>query len=373
MRMELLELGGSGQAMGEAHGSAMGKLIARIGEDNRASLQLLAQRRANRNLDKVLLDRRICDLIPFIEEISPDLWKETQAIAASANVPLNDVIALNAFLDLHDLTFPSIEASLGAPGCCTSIALRSNDTDTAFIGQNYDVRDVFSEGALVMDIRPSNGPRAFVASIAGMVGCAGINECGIAVMINNLTPLDAGLGLTHAYVVRSILAAENIASAINAVVGIRRSSGFNYLLGDSNGEIIGLETSVNGVATYLPNTSGVTCHSNHYLDPSLIPGEVRDVRNGDTIARHARASHLLPRAAAAQDPLRQCMSILADHANFPTSICRHVPYGAAAEDPDWRLTQGRTVFSVLADMKRKSLWYCEGNPCAGRYEELTFS
>jgi isopenicillin-N N-acyltransferase like protein len=371
--MRLLEISGSGQEMGEAHGRAVGKLIAQIADDNRASLQLLAQRRADRNLDKALLDRRIRDLIPFIAETSPELWAETQGIAAGANVALNDVVALNAFLDLHDLTFPSIEASLAAPGCCTSVALRSDDTDTAFIGQNYDVRDLFGEGPLVMDLRPSDGPRALVASFAGMVGCAGINEHGVAVMINNLTPLDAGLGLTHAYVVRSILAAENISSAINAVVGVPRSSGFNYLLGDSNGEIIGLETSATGVATYLPNTSGVTCHSNHYLDPSLIPGEVQDVRNGDTIARHARASHLLPRAATSQDPLGQCMSILADHANFPTSICRHVPAGAAAEDPHWRLTQGRTVFSVFADMKRKSLWYCEGNPCTGRYEELTFS
>lgn len=371
--MRILELRGGGKEIGEAHGNAVAKLITQIASDNKASLHLLAARRAGRALEGELFDRRVSALAQCVEQLSPELWLETQAIASGANAPVTDVVALNAFLDLHDLTFSVIDASRTVSGCCTSIALRRDETEIAIMGQNYDVRDFFSEGALVMDIRPTNGPRALVATIAGMVGCAGVNECGIAVMINNLTPLDAGLGLAHAYMVRRILAAENISSAINAVVTIRRSSGFNYLVGDSNGEIIGLETSATETSVYLPGAAGVICHSNHYLDPSLVPLEVGDVRNGDTIARYARASHLLPRAATSDEPLRECMSLLSDHANFPTAICRHVPPGADSDDPYWRLVQGRTVFSVIADMKKRSLWYCEGNPCTGKYKELTFS
>jgi isopenicillin-N N-acyltransferase like protein len=57
-------------------------------------------------------------------------------------------------------------------------------------------------------------------------------------------------------------------------------------------------------------------------------------------------------------------ALLADHADYPHSICAH-------PDPaDHPCEQGATIASVLMDLGARRLWLAAGNPCQVPYERL---
>ncbi|HTP10022.1 MAG TPA: hypothetical protein VMP08_17315 [Anaerolineae bacterium] len=56
--------------------------------------------------------------------------------------------------------------------------------------------------------------------------------------------------------------------------------------------------------------------------------------------------------------------ILADHVNYPYSICSH-----AEEVP--LLEQSVTISAYIIDVNDRTLWYCYGNPCQGEFVPIT--
>jgi isopenicillin-N N-acyltransferase like protein len=57
-------------------------------------------------------------------------------------------------------------------------------------------------------------------------------------------------------------------------------------------------------------------------------------------------------------------ALLADHADYPHSICAH-------PDPaDHPCDQSATIASVLMDLNARHLWLAKGNPCQVPYECL---
>ena len=56
-------------------------------------------------------------------------------------------------------------------------------------------------------------------------------------------------------------------------------------------------------------------------------------------------------------------ALLADHADYPHSICAHPDPG---EHP---LEQGATIASVLMDLTAGRMWVAAGHPCQVRYTD----
>ena len=57
-------------------------------------------------------------------------------------------------------------------------------------------------------------------------------------------------------------------------------------------------------------------------------------------------------------------ALLADHADYPNSVCAH-------PDPaDHPREQGATIASVLMDLNTRQLWLAAGHPCQAPYELL---
>ena len=53
---------------------------------------------------------------------------------------------------------------------------------------------------------------------------------------------------------------------------------------------------------------------------------------------------------------------MADHANYPRSVCKH-------HAPESDLDYG-TIGSVVIDVTERALWACSGNPCRGEWREV---
>ena len=340
----LLEVSGSPMDRGQAHGEV-------FRDEIRALLPVYFDHleRTSRNQGVPVLSKaRVLEISATYAEpanaYAADLVDETRGIALGADVPYDEILALNAFLDIFDHLSPNF---IGA-GCTTFMVPDMEGGARTAIGQNYDLVEIFQPAAVLLKITGA-GPDALMYTTAGMLGCAGLNSEGIGVVINNLVPGDAGPGVPYPFVIRRILATSQIGDAIDAVVSSRRASGMNYVLCDRHGEIYNLETTAADYEATSP-FDGPMAHSNHYLAHRLKPLERRaNDQRGQSLARWGRATRLLHRSA---DPDAETIkSALSDHVNSPVSICRHSVDGC-----------GQTICGIVLEPSNGRVWIARG-PC----------
>ncbi|MDA0745415.1 MAG: C45 family autoproteolytic acyltransferase/hydrolase [bacterium] len=356
--LQVLEISGTPEQRGRVHGEAFRGLIRELLPAYFDYMDCTSRAHGVMPLTK---ERALAITRTYLaptKEYAPDLMAEVQGIAEGADVVFDEVMALNAFLDLFDYMSPAfIEA-----GCTTMMIPGGPDGSGAVIGQNYDLPEIFAEPAVLLTLSEAERPGAVMYTTAGMLGCVGLNTAGIGVVINNLVPADAGPGVPYTFVIRKILEAEQIGDAIDAVVGTRRSSGMNYVLCDGHGEIYGLETSAADFEVLCP-FDGPMAHSNHYLAERLKPLERRGWnQRGQSIVRWGRATRLLKRA---KDPDANLMKeALCDHVNNPIAICRHseLHCGEAC---------GQTICGVVLEPSENRASFVRGPSCEHTWAEYS--
>ena len=193
-----------------------------------------------------------------------------------------------------------------------------------------------------------------------MLGCAGVNDAGIGVVINNLVPSDASGGVLYPFIIRRILESVRIGDAIDAVVAKPRASGMNYVICDENGEIYDLETTAEEYEVICP-FDGPMAHSNHYLTDQLKPFERRQWdQRGQSILRWGRATRLLKSCDKRNaDALK---NMLSDRVNAPMGICRHneIHNGEAC---------GQTIAGIVLDPPGRKAWFTKGPPSENEWVE----
>jgi isopenicillin-N N-acyltransferase-like protein len=97
-------------------------------------------------------------------------------------------------------------------------------------------------------------------------------------------------------------------------------------------------------------------HANHYLSP-LFMGQ--DTLKGRFPCSFPRLHRMSARLDEEQGRLSRELlwDILADHVNFPDSVCNH-------EDPrDAVWSRYCTVYGLFIDLAGRALWVSQGNPC----------
>jgi isopenicillin-N N-acyltransferase-like protein len=353
-----LEVSGSPKERGRAHGETFGYLVRELVP---AFFDDLEQTSRSHGCPVVTKARAIEISSTYhapSKAYSATLFEELEGIAESADVPVEDLMALNSFLELHDFYSDAFAIS----GCTSLMVPGSTSGEGALIAQNYDLASLFAEAAVVIKVVSHDGPDALFYTSAGMLGCAGLNAVGIGVVINNLVPSDSQGGVIYPFIIRSILQSQRIGDAIDAVVAQPRASGMNYVLCDENGEIYDLETTANEYEVLCP-FDGPIAHANHYLTDRLKPFERRqwDAR-GQSILRWGRATRLLgsipnPDSETLQD-------VLSDRVNAPIGICRH---NVATNGEGC----GQTVAGIVLDPPGRRAWFTRGP--TGKYPWQFFS
>jgi isopenicillin-N N-acyltransferase-like protein len=311
-----IEVSGSPSELGRAHGEALRSEIREIltafFHDNEQS----SERHGVPSFTKARALEISGAYRDPLRDREPDLYTEMEGIADGADVRFSEILALNAFLDLYDY----ISHGFADRGCTTLLIPGASDGSGAVIGQNYDMDDFYAPAAVVLHIKPDEGPESIVYTSAGMLGCAGMNSDGIGVVINNLHASDSGPGLPYTAIVRRILATRSIGPAISAVLDAPRASGMNYVIGDPNGEIYGLETTARRYDIFVP-FDGPMAHANHYLAERLKGQDRRPLdQMGQSILRWGRATRLLK--AHPSPDASALRVILEDRVNTPIGICR---------------------------------------------------
>jgi isopenicillin-N N-acyltransferase like protein len=358
-KFEVVQLIGVASEIGLAHGEMFRNEIKEILDGFTESV-LLHSKGRKQTITHYWWREWALRSLPYITDYYPEMVEEIKALAQAANVNMEDVLCLNAFLDIWDWITPDIyQGRYGRAHGCTAFGIPGLiNSGNAIIGQNYDLEALFQKGAVLYRIDNNDGKESLVFTVAGIVGCAGMNNMGLAVVINNLTARDAQAGVPYPFIIRRLLSSSNMGEAIDSIVASQRSSGMNYILANKSGAVLSIETSAREYKVTNAHHDPIS-HANHYLQDRLISQEARSiVDRGHSIFRQYRMEYLLGEIENYNED--NLFRLLSDHENYPISICRH-------DEPED--TCGKTITSMIFSPKNQKAYLAYGNPCESEYEE----
>jgi isopenicillin-N N-acyltransferase-like protein len=356
-----IDLAGTPGQIGAAHGESQRQRIREYAE--RFIGWLLSS--AALRLSEDELWARWAPQVAANQRNAPGLVEEMRGIARGAGVSFERVFLLNSLLDLN--SFRYLDLAGGCAGCSTFAVTAAADTGKTLVGQTYDMPAFHQDYLTVLRIRPAEGPRQLVFTFAGVVGAAGLNEAGLALNINYLSPLDVGLGRLHSVVVRQVLASGQLADALTPPVVPPRAGGAHFLIADGEGNIVSIETTARRFVVAYPEGPAI-CHTNHYLASELRDSEfIRATSIGSSIARHAALRRFL-RDRGDRLTVDALMELTRNHTAYPRSICAH---GGGTPEP--AESRNRTVAAMVQVPADGVIHLTSGCACEGSYHAVTLT
>jgi isopenicillin-N N-acyltransferase-like protein len=309
-----------------------------------------------------------------IAAFRPAYLDEMRGIADGAGLDLADVLAINVRTEVM-FAAKARQAPLAArvrhwPAECSAFALvpaPAASQPATFLGQNWDWLLHSAQTLVVLEVRQDDGPDFVTVVEAGLLAKTGLNAAGLGLVTNALvTDADTGTpGLPYHVLLRAILDCATVTEALQVLQAGMRSSSANYLIGHASGAALDVEAAPGDFTRLYPQLpdQGLLLHTNHFLSPRLHPVDVSLWAMPSSAVRLQR----LRAGAAGAAALDDFRALLADHADYPHSICSH-------PDPaDHPLEQGATIASVLMDLTARRLWLAAGQPCQAPYRELDVS
>ncbi len=303
----------------------------------------------------------------------PAYLEEMRGIADGAGLDLTDVLAINVRTEVMyaakarqaPRAARQGPAQSSAPAECSAFAHvpGPGQPGPAILGQNWDWLLHSARTLVVLEARPDEGPDFVTVVEAGLLAKAGMNAAGLGLVTNALvTDADTGEpGLPYHVLLRAVLDCATVTDALKVLAAAPRSSSANYLIAHASGAALDIEAAPGDFTRLYPlfPEDGLLLHTNHFLAPRIDPVDLALWAMPSTAVR-------LQRLRAARTPRTPdgFRALLADHADYPYSICAHPD---PAEHP---CEQGATIASVLMDLNARHLWLAAGNPCHVPYERL---
>ncbi len=241
---------------------------------------------------------------------------------------------------------------------CTDFAARGHATvdGSAVVAHTNDLPPEIGDDLIIVRVQAGDEPEFLGISPGGVAYSAGFNAAGISLTGNEVSPNDVRPGVPRLLIVRRILAARRLEEAMDACLLPTRASNYNNFLADANGEVYSMEGSATDCEP-LYIEDDILAHANHYVSAPMRPFEADRSTISGSVIRHNRAWRLLRDNRGALSPER-FMTLLADHANYPASICRHGP-------------ESVTVFSMIVKPEERRAWIGRGRPCQTIWVEHT--
>jgi isopenicillin-N N-acyltransferase like protein len=319
-----------------------------------------------------------------IAAFRPAYLDEMRGIAEGAGLDLADVLAINTRTEVM-YAAKARQAPLAAPAAdrrallahqvpaeCSAFAVvpaprAPGEPASTLLGQNWDWLLHSARTLVILEVRQDDGPDFVTVVEAGLLAKVGLNAAGLGLVTNALvTDADVGTpALPYHVLLRAVLDCVTVTEAFNVLQAGTRSSSANYLIAHGSGAALNVEAAPGDLTRlYLQfPDQGLFLHTNHFLSPRLHPVDLSLWAMPSSAVRLQR----LRAGATGSATLDDFRLLLADHADYPHSICSH-------PDPDDHpLEQGATIASVLMDLTARRAWLAAGNPCQTPYAELDLS
>lgn len=265
----VIELSGTPRERGRIHGETAKPLIASLVESWRDDLGNfnLGNSGVKNSHPDTYLDQFLSqtNYLSAIKKWAPDLLEEAYGIAEGAGQDFQHILGLQ-LID-EEWVF-GLRRGLNNPTTkCTAFAVPNQLAVNSYAGQNMDIPSWVEGHQVLLRVMPTaNSPEALLFSIAGSIGLNGLNASGLGITCNALPQLAYSIdGLPVQFIVRSILAYQNIDQAEQFLHHIQHASGQNYIL-SAPGDMRCFECSGNQVVRYAPEDQhGRLFHTNHIL------------------------------------------------------------------------------------------------------------
>jgi len=281
----------------------------------------------------------------------PRYMEELEGIAEGADLPFDEV-----FLGICEELWEPAAWRGGPARGCTDFAARGPATadGSTLLAHTNDLAPEAESDLVILKVCSDEEPEFLAVSVAGLGFSAGFNAAGVSLTGNEVSSNDVRPGVPRQLVVRAILGARRLGEAMDACLLPTRASSYNNVIADAHGEIYSVEGSATDCEPiYIEGD--VLAHANHYVAPPMRRFEADRSDTGGSVIRHNRAMRLLRDNYGRLSP-ELLMQLLADHADFPTSICKHG-------------IESVTVFSMIIDLGHLRAWIGRGRPCQTTYVE----
>jgi isopenicillin-N N-acyltransferase-like protein len=239
---------------------------------------------------------------------------------------------------------------------CTDLVARGRATadGSTLVAHTNDLGAEDEQDLVILKVQAGDEPEFLGVSVGGAGYSAGFNAAGISMTGNEVSCNDIRPGVPRLLIVRAILAARRLEEAMNACLLPQRASNYNNVIADPHGEVYCMEGSATDCEPiYIQDD--ILAHANHYVSLPMRRFEADRNDIGGSIIRHNRGLRLLRENYGRLSPevFRQ---LLADHANYPGSICKHG-------------LESVTVFSLIINLNERRAWIGRGRPCKTTYIE----
>jgi isopenicillin-N N-acyltransferase-like protein len=284
----------------------------------------------------------------------PQYVEELEGIAEASGLPFEEI-----FLAICEELWEPAAWHVGVPTLargCTDFAARGQATadGSTLVAHNNDL-PLETEGDLViLKVKTDNEPECLAVTVGGLGFSAGFNAVGISMTGNAVSCSDIRPGVPRMLIARAILASRRLGEAMDACLLPLRASNYNNVIADVNGEVYSMEGSATDCEPIYIEEN-VMAHANHYVSLPMRRFEANRNYIGGSIIRHERAMRLLREHYGRLSP-ELFQKLLADHANYPASICKH---GGTTV----------TVFSIIINVNERRAWIGRGRPCETRWCE----
>jgi isopenicillin-N N-acyltransferase-like protein len=162
-----------------------------------------------------------------------------------------------------------------------------------------------------------------------------------------------------------LLQMERVSDGLQFLYNVPRALSANYLLAHADGTALDIETGSGGPENIgvLVADDGVITHTNHFRVPALAVTDRRVRESAHTIVRLDRITRRLAAAGPKLAPA-DLLECLADHANYPLSVCLHPDERKPASQ------QFATLATVAYDLGAGEIWLSAGWPCDDAFSRL---
>ena len=279
--------------------------------------------------------------LPILSAYDTALYEELCGIAEGADVTPAQIVVLNHYTDLRDLgRGPAVEG-----GCSVVV-----DRDAHVLAQTWDMHATAIPYVMMLRLPEiDERPGAWLLSLTGCLGMAGMNTAGVAIAINNLSSTDAVIGVVWSALVRRALYAHTATAARDAILTSPVGSGHHYIVVDED-HAYSIETSGQRRQLVWAGQPRRYVHTNHCLNPSIA--EASRVPEGSTT--YDRYDWLS--ASVEATPIASVADVwerLGSEEGYPRSVCTNM---STAENPHAPATCG----AIAMDYRAREVWAAGG-------------
>ncbi|MXZ53605.1 MAG: hypothetical protein F4Z34_10515 [Acidimicrobiaceae bacterium] len=356
-----LDLAGSPEAMGDAHGQAHAAEIRQYAHDR---VELVAEGLwSGGPLERGAVLELAGACLPAHEAFSPRLHAEMLAMAGAAGITPAEAVVVGGFTDFVDtvraVTAGPHPVSVTEDDCTAFLVPDARADGAGMIGQTWDMHDTATDHVVLARLRPDTGPDVLVFTTVGCLGQIGMNSAGVCVGINNLTGNDGRFGVMWPTVIREMLAQETAPEALDVLRRADLAGAHNYLILDADGRGFNVEAmpSARPVQTLAAEP---TVHTNHVTQPAAFPfeGERFSELMANSRRRLEMAKAMLAGDSRPVDPER-----LMEVTREPSAICRR-------PDAKYRVESSG---AVIMRPRTGDFWACWGQPAENDYEHFSLT